>query len=611
MATMIPENVEYFTTKGEKQFYTFLEAVARPDHQYIVWYLPDLNGHEPDFILFSKKLGLILFEVKDWLLEQICEANPKRFAVVIKSHPESRPNPLYQARNYFLNLMDIIKDDGQLLSAEPEHHGNPKIPMNYGVVFPNINKYAYLEKGFGDVIGPDRIFFGDDLHPESDICRDSSGGCFLESINLKFPAKFNFNITGNEYNHLKRLIFPTVCIHLPERRSCKYDNMDRRVKVLDNNQEIIARKFDGGHRIIWGPSGCGKTLVLVHKAAFLKRYNPAINSILFVCFNITLVNYIKRLLVARGIGIGEGCVEVYHFFELCSKILGEEVNYENEEDEYYDLVVTETIERLKERDIKYDAVLVDEGQDLSDDMYKVVTAILNKNTNNLTIALDENQNLYRRKLSWKEVGVNARGRVRRLSWIYRNTSEISRFAGKFLGQAKTDKATGNLELFPGFYDFHGPVPEMKQFANFKDIVSFVADKIKSMHDNKEFPLSEIAVIYCRKSFDDTEAHNIPKLLEGALNSRGILCLWAAENYHLKRSYDIATERVTISTIHSTKGLDYACVFLVGLDTLEGNGWSEEQIRNMTYVAITRARYQLFIPYIAENSLINRLKNGIN
>ena len=173
------------------------------------------------------------------------------------------------------------------------------------------------------------------------------------------------------------------------------------------------------------------------------------------------------------------------------------------------------------------------------------------------------------------------------------------YCGRFLeayqydGLVRPDRQ--NLELFPGFYDFHGPAPEMKQFESFDEIVSFAANKIKSLHDQKEFPLSEIAIIYCRKSFGDTEAHNIPKVLEGALNSKGILCLWAAENYHLKRSYDIATERVTISTIHSTKGLDYACVFLVGLDTLEGNGWSEEQIRNMTYVAITRARYQLFIP----------------
>lgn len=36
MATMIPENVEIFTTVGEKQFYRFLESVAKPDSQYTI-----------------------------------------------------------------------------------------------------------------------------------------------------------------------------------------------------------------------------------------------------------------------------------------------------------------------------------------------------------------------------------------------------------------------------------------------------------------------------------------------------------------------------------------------------------------------------------------------
>ena len=68
---MIPANVKNFTTEGERQSYRFLEAVAKPDEQYLCWYLPDIRGKEPDFILFSYKLGLIVFEVKDWNLSQI------------------------------------------------------------------------------------------------------------------------------------------------------------------------------------------------------------------------------------------------------------------------------------------------------------------------------------------------------------------------------------------------------------------------------------------------------------------------------------------------------------------------------------------------------------
>jgi superfamily I DNA/RNA helicase len=64
--------------------------------------------------------------------------------------------------------------------------------------------------------------------------------------------------------------------------------------------------------------------------------------------------------------------------------------------------------------------------------------------------------------------------------------------------------------------------------------------------------------------------------------------------------------VTISTIHSVKGLDYSTVFLLGLDYLEPQNWSIEQIERLIYVAITRARYQLFIPYVVENQFVSKL-----
>ena len=473
-----------FTTEGEKQFYRFLESVAKPDSQYIAWYTPDLKGKEPDFILFGDKVGLIVFEVKDWALEQIREANPQHFILSIGGKTKSRKNPFQQARDYFLYVMDTIKNDGRLISKDPGYHGNPKIPINYGVIFPNINKYEYIQKEFDQVIGTDKIFFWDDLHTASDICTDTTGNCFLQALLKMFTPQFSFTITGKELNHLKQLIFPIVRIELPERKSeFPYEKRINRLKGLDNHQEAIARKFDGGHRIIVGPSGSGKTLILVHKAAFLLRYNPDIKNILFVCYNITLVNYIKRLLADKEVPLGENGVRVLHFYQLCSEIIGEDVAYENESSEYYELIDQEALSKIQDYKMKYDAILVDEGQDFSDNMYKIVTALLNEKTNNLTIALDDNQDIYRRDSSWKDVGIQARGRVHKISYVYRNTKEISNFASKFIGEtdAKADKQkSGQLELFPDFFDFSGPKPELKQFQDFDSITEYVAEKIKEI-----------------------------------------------------------------------------------------------------------------------------------
>jgi len=48
----------------------------------------------------------------------------------------------------------------------------------------------------------------------------------------------------------------------------------------------------------------------------------------------------------------------------------------------------------------------------------------------------------------------------------------------------------------------------------------------------------------------------------------------------------------------------------GLDWLEPGRWTEKQIDKIAYVAVTRARQRLFIPYCIENSLIQRILDGL-
>jgi len=610
MAVMIPNEVEEFGTEGEKIFYRFLERVAKPDAQHVCWYLPDIKGNEPDFILFSEHVGLIIFEVKDFVLSQIQEANPNHFLIRVNGKTVSRKNPFKQAHDYLIMLKERIQEDGFLVSKDPVFHGNPRIPLSYGVVFPNINKHEYLGKGLEKVIGTEKTFFWDDLHPTSDICNDASGQCFLRTLQGKFPPRFPFTINPREMNHLKEILFPMVRIDLPRRGGedpC--GERANRLKVLDNHQEAIARKYDGGHRIILGPSGSGKTLILVHKAALLKNYNPNISKILFICYNITLVNYIKRLLSDKKVPLGQNGVEVLHFFELCSKILGQEIAYEKEELAYYDLIVQETLSKIPNSTIKYDAILVDEGQDFSDDMLRVITSILNQKTNNLTIALDEGQNIYRRKQTWKELGVETRGRIHRVSFVYRSTREIYEFASRFIGDNKGSagsKAGEQQGMFPDLYEYHGPKPQMKQFRDIQEVVAFVAEDIKKLVDGEGCPYSDIAVLYTVKSPEGDDEKNIPLMVGAALERKGILSNWISRDYNSKRSYDVTTNTVTISTIQSVKGFDYSRVFLIGLDLLDSLKCAEEHALNLTYVGITRARYQLVIPYVRKSDLIKQL-----
>jgi superfamily I DNA/RNA helicase len=92
----------------------------------------------------------------------------------------------------------------------------------------------------------------------------------------------------------------------------------------------------------------------------------------------------------------------------------------------------------------------------------------------------------------------------------------------------------------------------------------------------------------------------------ALEKRGILYNWVSEDYRSKRSYDVTTDTVTISTIQSAKGFDYSRVFLVGLDLFDPAKGSGTEVKSLVYVGITRARYELFILYVKKSDLISKL-----
>jgi len=88
--------------------------------------------------------------------------------------------------------------------------------------------------------------------------------------------------------------------------------------------------------------------------------------------------------------------------------------------------------------------------------------------------------------------------------------------------------------------------------------------------------------------------HFPDLIMKAPNNRRICSNWIVSDYGAKRSYDATTQNVPISTIHCVKGFGYVCVFVVRLDWFDKACCTEEQIKNLTYLAITRDREKLYV-----------------
>ena len=97
MAKIYPDYIEDFkkATDGEKRVFRFLKEAARPHNDFICWYEPPIgkSGKEPDFILLSKKHGLLIIEVKDWTSNQIVSINPYQFTILEGESQKKRTNP--------------------------------------------------------------------------------------------------------------------------------------------------------------------------------------------------------------------------------------------------------------------------------------------------------------------------------------------------------------------------------------------------------------------------------------------------------------------------------------------------------------------------------------
>jgi ATP-dependent exoDNAse (exonuclease V) beta subunit len=65
--------------------------------------------------------------------------------------------------------------------------------------------------------------------------------------------------------------------------------------------------------------------------------------------------------------------------------------------------------------------------------------------------------------------------------------------------------------------------------------------------------------------------------------------------------------VSLISIHSSKGLDFDLAYLVGLDHIQARDITRSNLVSLVYVAMTRAKYRLVIPYVEETELIRRIK----
>ena len=112
MARIHPEEIGDLEnpTEGERTVFRLLREAALPDSDFIGWYGPAFReqGREPDFVLFGNRHGLLVLEVKDWLIDQIEEADSHNFKIWIGGREESKTNLDRQVKTAHKDLLRSI-----------------------------------------------------------------------------------------------------------------------------------------------------------------------------------------------------------------------------------------------------------------------------------------------------------------------------------------------------------------------------------------------------------------------------------------------------------------------------------------------------------------------
>lgn len=585
MTTMIPSITTCkFDSPGEKRFAQLLEVKLEDD--YLCWYDVPI-GHRrlhPDFIILHPRRGIVILEVKDWLLKNIQSVNSHSFTRIADGVIKNDKNPLEQAREYAHAVADLLKGDPRLVSQDGRYQGNLLFPWTYGVVLTRITRKAFEETDLREAIPSHRV-----------ICQDEmTEGVDAEKFQQRLWEMFTIGSPGvltlPQIDRVRWHLFPEI--RLPYKQASLFDDFDNEpqglpdiMRVMDIQQEQLARSLGQGHRVIHGVAGSGKTLILGCRAEHLAKVS---SSILVLCYNKLLAQRLEHWMQIKGIA---DKVHVHTFHAWCRKQLTayhiETPRNQGDDNTFFDEMVDTVISEVDRGMIpsgQYDAVMIDEGHDFRSEWLKLVVQMVNSQTSSLLVLYDDAQSIYdtrkKGKFSFKGVGIQAQGRTTILKVNYRNTHEILDFAADFARQLLTQEEAdedGIPRLAPVSAGRRGTKPLLIKLPTIRAEADEIAKRLTEAHQ-KGIAWKDMAVLY----WDATDKDEIFRALK------------AQHIYVVGKdtvTFDKKDTKVKFLTIHNSKGLEFPLVAIMGGRIVE-QAKSDVETAKLLYVAMTRATSQL-------------------
>jgi len=606
MATLIPAlgSVTSRMTTGERRFAERLEAKLEDD--YLCWYdvaIGEKTRH-PDFIVFHPNRGLLVLEVKDWRLDTIQEIDQRDVSLLTERGLVREMNPLETARQFMFYVLHLLQRDPQLVWPSGSLKGKPFFPYGCGVVLSNIRRSQFEQTNLGDVLPSHLVICSDEMTESVDA------EAFQKQLWDMFPIKFNFKLSLPQIERIRWHLFPQI--RMPEQRglfaedALSPQDIPDILRVMDLQQEQLARSLGDGHRVIHGVAGSGKTLILGYRAEHLAKV--ATRPVLVLCYNKTLAAKLAATMAEKGI---EDKVHVYNFHAWCSRQLAAyhiERPSGRPSDALFESMVERVIQGVERKAIpggQYDAILIDEGHDFRPEWFKLVVQMVNPESNALLVLYDDAQSIYghakKRKFSFASVGVQAKGRTTILKVNYRNTQEILSVARAFANEllrpldADEDEAPTVQPVGAGR---SGPKPLVIELPSLQAEADRIA-QILVDENRTGTPWAEMAVLY--RHWNDAG-----NTIAATFSRKGIPFEIPT---HGDKRFKPNADTVKVVTMHSSKGLEFPLVCIPATGAIHTKDESEEDEARLLYVAMTRATRQLVMTYGQESRLLDRLREA--